>query len=313
VPLPPRWKWKLDQFREQMRSLFGGQKTSGPSLCPSCGTLVGANASRCHQCGTSLTFSLAAASQSLGKLMPGTSPVTYAILSLSCLLYAVGLLQTLHLGGGLSLPGGSLFGLFNLGAVSPPVLARMGASAPLPFDISQPWRLVMAIFLHGSLLHIGFNMWVLLDVGPIIEEMYGSARYLFLYVATGIAGYILSSLWAYVRMGSISVGGSGALLGLIGVLLALTTRRGGAAMRMLRSHLVQWLIYIAVLGFLMPGIDNAAHLGGLGAGFVLGKVMLDRQPASPQERKRAYLLGWGTAFVILASFAFMLRYYFRTH
>ena len=60
---------------------------------------------------------------------------------------------------------------------------RMGLSGP--FDLAQPWRFITAIFLHGSLLHIGFNMWVLMDLGPTIEEMYGSARFLFIFIATG--------------------------------------------------------------------------------------------------------------------------------
>ncbi len=63
-------------------------------MCPACGTLVGATANRCHQCGASMTFSIAAASRSLGRLMPATSPATYAILTLSCLLYGVSLLRS---------------------------------------------------------------------------------------------------------------------------------------------------------------------------------------------------------------------------
>ena len=101
----------------------------------------------------------------------------------------------------------------------------------------------MAVFLHGSLLHIFFNMWVLMDIGPQIEELYGSARYLFIYVVTGIGGYVVSSaFWHF------SVGGSGALLGLIGVLLAMTVGRRTAGMQMLRGQLIRWLIYIAHLG-----------------------------------------------------------------
>ena len=87
MPLPLRWRWKLDRLREKVSWFFGGKKAEGrPRLCPSCGTLVGATASRCHQCGASMTFSLAAASKTLSRLMPTTSPVTYAILTLSCIL-----------------------------------------------------------------------------------------------------------------------------------------------------------------------------------------------------------------------------------
>ena len=90
--------------------------------------------------------------------------------------------------------GGGFGGLFQLGSIdghgSDPLRKLMAART---YNVLQPWRFVMAIFLHGSLLHIGFNMWVLMDVGPLVEEVYGSARYLFIYVATGVAGYVLSS------------------------------------------------------------------------------------------------------------------------
>jgi rhomboid protease GluP len=91
------------------------------------------------------------------------------------------------------------------------------------------------------------------------------------------------------------------LLGLIGVLMAITTNRRSASMQMLRSQLIRWLVYIAIMGFLMSGIDNAAHLGGFISGFALGKIMADRAPSSPEEWKRANLLGWATALVIAAS------------
>jgi len=72
-------------------------------------------------------------------------------------------------------------------------------------------------------------------------------------------------------------------------------------MQMLRSQLIKWLIYIGVLGILMSGIDNFAHLGGLISGFLIGKVMADRPPMSQQERTRADLLGWTTAIIVIAS------------
>ncbi len=283
------------------------EKMARPRLCPSCGTLVGSSANRCHQCGASMTYSLAAASKSLSRLLPATSPATYAILSLSCLLYGVSLLLTLKRGGGFNASGGIFSSLMNFGGIEGQVLARLGASAPMPYDFFEPWRLVTAVFLHGSLLHIGFNMWVLMDIGPLIEELYGSARYLFLYVLTGVAGYLLSSF-----LGHFSVGGSGALLGLIGALLAVTSRRGGAALQMLRSNLIRWLIYIAIMGFMFSGIDNAAHLGGCIAGFLFGRVASAQLPATPGEQKFAQVLGWGAASIIVISLGFMLVQYFHT-
>ncbi|HXQ25673.1 MAG TPA: rhomboid family intramembrane serine protease [Candidatus Acidoferrales bacterium] len=284
-----------------MSRFFGGSEQPRPKLCPSCGTLVGATATRCHQCGASVRFSLAAASRSLGRLMPTTSPGTYGILGFSGLLFIVSLLATIRESGFAAPEGGGLSVLMNLGAVSNAVLQRLGASLPLSYNLTQPWRFVMAVFLHGSILHIVFNMWVLMDIGPQIEELYGSARYLFIYVIAGIGGYIVSS-----AIGNFSVGGSGALLGLIGVLLAVTTGRRSAGMQMLRTQLIRWLIYILIWGLVVRGIDNYAHAGGLATGFILGKIMADRLPNSPEERKLANALGWGAALVVLASFVMMI-------
>ena len=298
LDISPRLRWKLDRFKEQMSGFFGGgaKENPRPKLCPACGTLVGATATKCHQCGASLTFGMAAASRSLSRLLPTTSPATYGILTLSCLLYGVSLLATIRTAGFQAPAGGGFSALMSLGGISGRVLAMFGASLPWPGDLFQPWRFIMATFLHASILHIGFNMWVLMDVGPQIEELYGSARYLFIYVVTGIGAYLLSGF-----IGHFSVGGSGALLGLIGVLMAITTNRRSASMQMLRSQLIRWLVYIAIMGFLMSGIDNAAHLGGFISGFALGKIMADRAPSSPEEWKRANLLGWATALVIAAS------------
>ena len=289
-----------------MSGFFGrGGGQSRPKLCPSCRTLVGAEATHCHNCGANLTFSLAAASRSLERLMPTQSPATYGILALSCLFFVISLVATIR-ETGFSSMGGGLSGLFGFGAVGGSVLERFGASLPLPYNLAQPWRFVMAVFLHGSILHIFFNMWVLMDIGPQIEELYGSARYFFIYVVTGIGGYLLSS-----GTGHMSVGGSGALLGLIGVLLAVTTNRRTIGMQMLRNQLIKWLIYIAVWGLLFPGIDNFAHAGGLITGFILGKIMADRPPVSPDERKKADALGWLAGLLVAASLGLMVLYNVR--
>jgi len=302
LALSPQMRWKYDQFRKKMGGIFGSESDQPrPQLCPACRTLVGAGAKRCHQCGANMTFSMAAASRSLGRWMPATSPATYAILTISCLMFVVSLLATMRQGG-LQAPGGGLFGIFNFGSIDGRVLLRLGESLPLPYNLMQPWRFVMAIFLHGSILHIVFNMWVLMDIGPQIEELYGSARYLFIYIVAGIGGYLVSSTFGGIP----SVGGSGAIVGLIGVLLATTIGRRGAGMQMLRGQLVRWLIYIGIWGLVFPGIDNWAHGGGLVTGFILGKILTDRPPATPEERKVAYALGWAAALVVVASFAMMI-------
>jgi rhomboid protease GluP len=162
------------------------------------------------------------------------------------------------------------------------------------------------MFLHGGLIHIGFNMMVLLDLGPIVEEVYGSARYLFFYVVMGAVSFLVSA-WT----GHFSIGASGAILGLVGMLIAITTKRGGSQMKELRSRMISWVVTIFLIGFAFRSLrtDNAAHLGGLVAGFILGKIFADRGPEAGSERTQAYLLGWIAGGILIAAFAFMFIHY----
>jgi rhomboid protease GluP len=303
VLLPVRWRYKLNRWRSQLAQIFHSEpKQLRPRLCPSCGALVGTTATKCYQCGASTTYSLSAASRTLSRWMPQTSPVTYAMMTICCVMYVLSLIITLKFSGGEGVGGG----IMNLGGISTRINLRLGASLPLIYDIQQPWRFITAIFLHGGLLHIGFNMWVLMDIGPMVEEMYGSARYFFLFIVTGAAGYVVSSFF-----GHLSVGASGSLLGLIGLLLAATTGRKSLSAQALRSALIRWLVYIAVLGFMFSGTDNAAHAGGLVTGYLLGRVMADRPPAGGSERQRADVLGWIAGLALAVSFGFMVFSYLQ--
>lgn len=305
MPLPLRLRYRLDRWRDSIKNMFrskGSEQPAGrPRICPNCGMLVGSTAKNCYSCGANVSFSMAAASRSLGRLLPQTSPATYGFLSLCCLLYGLSFVLTIKVAGG-NPPAG---GLFALGGISGEVLAKLGASLPLPYDLAQPWRFITAVFLHGGLLHIGFNMWVLMDIGPVVEELYGSARYVFIFVLTGACGYLVSSFF-----GNFSVGASGSLLGLIGVMLAITSHRSGIGMQMLRRQLIWWLIYIAIFGLLMRGTDNFAHAGGFVSGFLLGKILPDRQPSGMAEQRNAQIMGWGAGLAVAVSFGFMLLGYF---
>jgi rhomboid protease GluP len=303
VPLPVRWRYKLNRWRSQLAQMFHSEpKQLRPRLCPSCGALVGTTATKCYECGASTTYSLSAASRTLSRWMPQTSPVTYAMMTICCVMYVLSLIITLKFSGGESVGGG----IMNLGGIATQINLRLGASLPLTYDIQQPWRFITAIFLHGGLLHIGFNMWVLMDIGPMVEEMHGSARYFFLFVVTGAAGYVVSSFF-----GHLSVGASGSLLGLVGLLLAATTGRKSLSAQVLRRALIRWLVYIGVLGFMFSGTDNAAHAGGLVTGYLLGRVMADRPPAGGSERQRADMLGWIAGLALAVSFGFMVFSYLQ--
>jgi rhomboid protease GluP len=308
VPLPLRWKCKLDQLRDL---LFGGFRKQPdnprPRMCPACGTLVGTTATKCHVCGANVRFGMAAASRSLSRYMPSGSPVTFGILCLCFLLYGVSFIWSVRQGFTMLPQGGGFGALFGIGGIPGEVLFRLGSTIPFPYIELQPWRIVTAVFLHGSLMHIIFNMYVLMDIGPRVEEVYGSARYFTFFVVTGTVGYIPSALAGYH-----SVGASGALLGLVGLLLAVTLKSRSAASQMIRSSLIRWLLYIGVFGLMVPGIDNYAHAGGLAAGFLIGRIAMDRPPADMIERRNANIIAWATGIVVAVCFGFMLYYLIET-
>jgi rhomboid protease GluP len=262
---------------------------------------VGAEQNRCGACGTSMTFSLAAMSRGLAGLVPQPHPVTKIVVGLNFFMFLVSLAATYSATQHISM----------MGEIGGQALYRLGSRQT--FDLlvrGQWWRLVMPIFLHGSFLHIGMNTWVLLDVGPSLEELYGSARYLFLYVATGILGFVASTGWDVIlhRFGG-SIGASGAIMGLIGLHLAVSGQRHGAQYQMLRSTLIRWVIIIFAFGFIVGGVDNAAHFGGLVSGYLFGRVFADREPADPIERRRANLLGLAALLTVVGSFAAMILHY----
>ncbi len=305
MPLPPQLRWKLDRWLSWISGMLRGEeRPRRPRLCPSCGQLVGADQNRCGSCGTSLTFSLAAASRGIAGLVPQPHPVTKLMMGLCFFMYLVTVVATYSATQQLSL----------MGSVSGQVLFRMGARDTFELLVhGQWWRLVVPIFLHANLLHIGMNMWVLLDLGPAVEDLYGSARYLFFYVVSGIFGYVFSTGWDIVRhrLGE-SVGASGAIMGLIGLQLAVSSQRGGPYFQAMRAALLRWIVIIFLFGFFMAGIDNAAHLGGLVSGYLLGRISADREPADSVERRRANLLALAALLAVVGSFAAMILHYSKS-
>lgn len=147
----------------------------------------------------------------------------------------------------------------------------------------QWWRLVSSMFLHGSLLHLVFNMIALWQVGRLTERIFGSTRFLALYFIAGVSGSIASVLWnPHVN----SVGASGAIFGIIGGLLAFLSRANTGVpptvVTELRASLVPFLLFSLWMGFVYPHTDNAAHIGGLVGGWLAG-LLLARSIHLPEQ------------------------------
>jgi rhomboid protease GluP len=153
-------------------------------------------------------------------------------------------------------------------------LVRWGSNAgPLTLR-GQWWRLVTSMFLHGGLLHIAFNMFALWQVGRLVERMFGSARFIGLYMIAGVCGSLASVLWnPHVN----SVGASGAIFGIIGGLLAFIRRPDSGVpatiVKDLRGSLGGFLLFNIAAGLVYPHTDNAAHIGGLVGGYLAGHLL----------------------------------------
>jgi rhomboid protease GluP len=149
------------------------------------------------------------------------------------------------------------------------------------------WRLLTCVFLHGSLLHIGFNMWCLWNLGELAESLYGRWTFAAIYLLCGIGSSLASAAWSPYRP---SVGASGAIFGLAGALIA-AFKLGEfsvprAALQGTLRSLGVFVFYNLVFGAAMPGIDNAAHIGGLVTGLILGAAIAKLAPLSDQSPRR---------------------------
>jgi rhomboid protease GluP len=176
-----------------------------------------------------------------------------------------------------------------------------GASFGPATKDGQWWRLATAMFLHFGLLHLAMNMWALWDVGRFVERLYGSWRYTLAYLAAGLAGNLLSLLVQGDH--AVSGGASGAVFGVYGALVAGLWRER----RQVHPTEFRWLFGGAALfavamiaaGTFIPGIDNAAHLGGFVFGALAGTALL---PPLWSGSPRAAGSRWaaGAAFLLLA-------------
>jgi rhomboid protease GluP len=166
------------------------------------------------------------------------------------------------------------------------------------------WRLFTSTFLHFGLVHLALNMWALYANGALIERLFGSAHFVALYVFAGLTGSLASAWWNPLVN---SAGASGAIFGIFGGLLAFMLSKQNrvplAVMTAHRNSVLAFVIFNVANGFAHPGIDNAAHLGGLGAGFVLGLALA--RPVDPDRRAAAGRRGLlTTAAVSAAALAF---------
>lgn len=230
-------------------------------MCPACRALVPRDAWKCTECGVGLSRVRApGVGRVLSNVIPGATAATGLLVLLNGICFLVMLAVPF------AIPGREAGGIFGF---DPGTLLRYGSGfSLLTFGNGEWWRLVTPMFLHGGLLHFAMNTMVLLQLGPLAEEEYGTERFATIYLLTGIASTFGSQAFRIVNM----VGASGALCGLLGLMLVHGIRRGGAYGNALKRVMIQNALLMLVISFL-PGIDLVAHLCGFVVGFGLGWIV----------------------------------------
>lgn len=251
------------------------RQRTGSVICASCGVLVGVNDDKCYNCGRRNPglWGFAPALRSLGRDL-GFVPF---VIGTCIVLYALAMLASRGSFG--------MSGLFNLLSPSTQALFLFGASGAVPvFGIGRWWTVFSAGWLHAGILHILFNMMAVRQLAPATAELYGPARMVIIYVVAGASGFLVSSLAGaflpalpFLSGGQFTVGASASIAGLIGALLHYG-RRGGSGIA--RSYASSYILMLVVYGVMLQGIDNYAHAGGFGGGYLAAMVL---DPLKPER------------------------------
>ena len=184
-------------------------------------------------------------------------------------------------------------------------LVFLGASGTIPINVYHEWwSLITANFLHGSLLHIIFNMLALHQVGSLVSSVYGKYRMFSIFIITGISGFYLS----YLAGIEVTIGASAGVCGLIGATLYYGKSRGGSFGETIYKQTMGWVIFIILFGILIPNVNNWGHGGGLISGILLGWFLGYNEKSS--ENITHKILAWIFILLTFCSLIWSLVFYF---
>jgi len=198
-------------------------------------------------------------------------------------------------------------GVLSVLSPSSKSLFVLGASGAVPVvGFGRWWTVLSAAWLHGGLLHIAFNMLWLRSLLPEMVAGFGPGRTLAIYTASSVGGFTASSLAgaylpflpSFLRGAYLTIGASAPLFGLLGALVWYGHRVGHSV---LGRQALQWALMLAVMGFLIPGVDTWAHLGGFAGGVLSASVTRPREPERPRHLLLGGLCLLATAAAVVAS------------
>ena len=273
------------------------RQTSGAIVCPTCGRLVDVSESKCPYCGRARPglFGFVGVMQRLG----GDLGFSAIVIGGCIVIYGLTLLfdqQGIRSGG-------------LLGFLSPSMQSVLvfGASGSYPmFGLGRWWTPLSAGWLHGGLIHIFFNMMSLRNLAPPLAQLYGPSRMVILFNLSSILGFLLSSVMGWVHLpipglrgGQVTLGASAGICGLLGALIYYGRRTGNTY---IRSQTWNWVLPLIAFGFLLPNIDNWAHIGGFLGGFLGGKWLDPLREERADHTVAALALLLASLGAVVASF-----------
>ena len=290
-----RFNWKfqrilreLEEHLDTFQNLWRGTQVKN-RMCSSCRALVDSDERVCPHCHERLGRRIGGVEKLLQNLIPNFAPVSYIVLTINFLWFVIIFVSQRE-------STGQDLRMFLMGG-SVKSIVQWGGDAALLVSQGQWWRLVSAIFVHIGVIHLLFNSYALIFIGPLIEELLGRERFLVIYVGTGVVGFVVSNV--YYHPVHVTAGASGAIFGLIGTGIILS-RKWAAWGSLLKEQLVHWAIYGLGYGLLV-GANNAAHIGGFLSG--MGIAFLLRNPALSTSREEISwrILYWVVLLLTIAS------------
>ena len=263
------------------------RKTRGAVVCPGCGRLVDVNDPVCPYCGRT-SPGMFGYGPALQRLLGGFD-LAVAVIGVCVLLYMLSLL--------IDARGIRMAGMFDILSPSNRALAMLGWTHSFAVTHGLWWTLVTAVFLHGSLLHLLFNMVITRQYLPHVVELYGPARAWVIFMVAGVAGFAVSILAST----NPTIGASGAIFGLLASLIVYGRRT--------HQHAVTQQLWMSaglmfLFGFIMPAnVNNFAHAGGFAGGFVASEAL---SFSGRRESPWLLVLAWGSALLVPAAFTLQL-------
>ena len=174
---------------------------------------------------------------------------------------------------------------FNIGINA---LVNFGGNNLLIVQSGEVWRLISAAFLHVSLIHLLVNMYSLVIIGTQVETFIGKFKFLFVYLISAICGNLLSLIFNEANI--VSVGASGAIFGLMGALLYFGYHYRLYLSEAIKTQIIPVIVLNLLLGFMVNGVDNAAHIGGLIGGYLASMAIGIENKSKTRDKVNGWIV-----------------------